>query len=419
VLVRSTGVIKKIFSAVTIATLILAALAACSQQSSNNTTSDTTKPILIGVSVPTSGDFGADGLPTKQAYQLWADTLNKQGGLLGRQIKLDILSDNGSDESVTTAYRKLINDDHVDLLIGPYADSAVAAARVASSSDFPIIDGTGTSAADFTLGLTNMFSVSLSAKDYLKSFAEYILSLPVSIRPKTAAYLGADDPFFTPQITQAEQLLESGGVRTVLTFDQGHYQDETTDYTPYVQKAIASHADLVLVGSGTPDAISFVKGFKQQHYNPKAIVFASGPDAGIQFTQPIGGANVAEGIFVPNGGWSPSFSTYQNSQFQSAYIAKFGGKAADISSDTVQAYSTVQVLQQAVTKVGKIDNAAIIQELHTDTFNTLQGPVKFAADGENSVSVAYLFQWQKGALIPVYPSNNASANPEYPKPQWP
>jgi branched-chain amino acid transport system substrate-binding protein len=419
VLVRSTGIISKIFSVVTIATFILAAFAACSQQSSNNTTQNNTSPIVIGASTPSSGDFSADGLPTRQGYELWADTINKQGGLLGRQVKLDLVSDNSTDASVTTAYRKLINDDHVNMLVAPFGDQAVAAARVASRSGYPIIDGSGTSAVDFTQGLTNMFSVSLSAKDYMKSFAEYILSLPTSMRPKTAAYLGADDIFYGPQVQEAQQLLEAGGVKTVLSFNQGKYQDETTDYTPYVQKAVASHADIVLMGTGTPDAIAFVKGFKQQHYNPKAIIFASGPDQGSQFTQPIGGANVAEGLFVPNGGWDASFNTYQNSQFQKDYVAKFGGTAADISSDTVQAYSVMQVLQQAVTKVGKIDNAAIMQALHANTFNTLQGPVKFLPDGENSVSVAYLFQWQKGNLIAVYPTNNAEANPEYPKALWP
>ncbi len=420
-LAYSTRASKKIFSTVAAVGFILVALAACAQQSSDNSTSqNSTKPIVIGASITTSGDNSADGQPTKQGYQLWADEINRQGGLLGRQVRLDLVSDSTTDASVTTAYRKLINDDHVDEVVAPFGDGAVDAARVGSRSGYPIIDGTGTSAQDFTLGLTNMFSVSLSAKDYMKSFAEYILSLPTNLRPKTAAYVSQDSIFYTPQVAEAETLLENGGVRTVLSLKNGGtYPTETTDYTPYVQKAVAANADIVLLGTGTPDAIAFVKGFKQQHYNPKAMIFTSGPDQGTQFTQPIGGTNVAEGLFVPNGGWDPGFNTYQNSKFQKDYIAKYGGIASDISSDTVQAYSVMQVLQQAITKVGKLDNAAIIKELHSDTFNTLQGPVKFLPDGENAVAVAYLFQWQKGKLIAVYPQNNAVANPEYPKKLWP
>ncbi len=83
------------------------------------------------------------------------------------------------------------------------------------------------------------------------------------------------------------------------------YPAETADYTPYAQRVIASKADIVLLGTVTQDAVAFVKSFKQQHYNPKAMIEASGPDQGNQFTGPIGGTKVAEGVFVPNGGWYP------------------------------------------------------------------------------------------------------------------
>src|SRR5579875_3639213 len=63
-------------------------------------------PIKIGISVSLSGDFSADGKATEQGYQLWADSVNKNGGLLGRQIKLDFLSDASSTTQVVTNYQK-------------------------------------------------------------------------------------------------------------------------------------------------------------------------------------------------------------------------------------------------------------------------------------------------------------------------
>jgi len=398
--------------------MILTALGACSSSPTSTTTTQA-GPIVIGASIASSGDFSADGKPTQQGYQLWANTINKQGGLLGRQVKLDLVSDNSTPEGVTTAYQKLINVDHVDLTVGPFADlTAAAAAKVAARSRPPyaLIEGSGTAPKVFQLGLTNIFSVSLSAKNYMVSFAEYILSLPANIRPKTAAYATQDDPFLLPQLGVAQTLLENGGIRTVL---YEKYGAETQDYTPLAQKVIASGAELVMLGTFTPDSVAYVKAFKQQHYNPKVIIAASGPDQGSQFTGPIGGTKVAEGIFVPNGGWFPDIKTYQNAQFQQDYIATYGGTAADISSDTVQAYSVMQVLTEAVNKIHSIDNAKLLTELHSDSFDTLQGPVKFAPDGENSTAVAFLFQWQGGNLIPVYPQNFAQANPEYPKAQWP
>jgi branched-chain amino acid transport system substrate-binding protein len=124
-------------------------------------------------------------------------------------------------------------------------------------------------------------------------------------------------------------------------------------------------------------------------------------------------------VFVPNGGWYPEIKTYQNDQFVSAYLAKYGGKTIDINSGTAQGYAVGQVLEQAVNKTHSIDNAKLIQEMHQDAFDSVQGPVKFSAKGENTVSVAYLFQWQNGQPLVVYPTNKAQENPEYPKKNWP
>jgi branched-chain amino acid transport system substrate-binding protein len=102
-----------------------------------------------------------------------------------------------------------------------------------------------------------------------------------------------------------------------------------------------------------------------------------------------------------------------------AYLAQYGGTPDSISSDVAEAYAVGQVVQQAVTKIGSLDNQKLIQELHSDTFQSVQGPVKFDSTGQNTAAQAYLFQWQDGSLIPVYPASLAKASPEYPKPNWP
>src|SRR5258708_24453419 len=187
VLVRSTVAIRNCISICVIVVMSLTVLAACSSQHTPNKSTQT-GPIVIGASIASSGDFSADGKPTAQGYQLWADTINKQGGLLGRQVKLDLVNDNSTPEGVTTAYQKLINVDHVNLTVGPFADlTAVAAAKVATRPGYGLVEGSGTSVAVFQQGLTNIFSVSLSAKNYMVSFSESILSHPTAQLPNTAA----------------------------------------------------------------------------------------------------------------------------------------------------------------------------------------------------------------------------------------
>jgi branched-chain amino acid transport system substrate-binding protein len=161
-----------------------------------------------------------------------------------------------------------------------------------------------------------------------------------------------------------------------------------------------------------------VKHFKAKHFNPRLLVEVSGPDQGTQFTGPIGGTNVAQGIFVPNGGWFPGINTFGEQDFEQAYLAKNGGDVGGISGDAVQAWSAMQVLQQAVERVQSLDKKIIINELRTDIFRTIQGTVQFNSDGSNADAVPFLFQWQGSNLIPVYPVDNAQALPIAPKPSW-
>jgi branched-chain amino acid transport system substrate-binding protein len=384
----------------------------------SGTTNQPTTPIKIGISLSLSGDFSADGLAFQQGYNLWAKTVNNNGGILGRKVQLDILSDASSTTQIVTNYQKLITVDHCDLVFGPFSTLLTKAGSVvANRYGYAFLEGAGGGPSVFTQGLHNVFDVSAPVANLLVSFTQYLLSLPPSQRPTTAAYATQDDPFTQPQVDTARKFLEQGGVKTV---SYQVYPAETTDYTPIAQKMVSSGAQVIVTGTLLPDIVAYIQAFKQQHYNPKAIIATAGPDQGSQFTKAIGGATTAEGVFVPNGGWYPSINTFQNAQMVKDFLAQYGGTADAISSDVAEAFSVGQTLQQAAAKINSIDNAKLITELHSgDTFQTVQGPVKFDSTGQNVLATGYLFQWQKQALVSVYPASQASAPPEYPKPNWP
>lgn len=394
-------------------------LSACGSATTTTTNSTPTNqaPIKIGISVSLSGDFSADGKATKEGYQLWADTVNKNGGLLGRKVQLEFLSDASDTTQVVTNYQKFITSDKVDLVLGPYSTLLTKPSSVvANRYGYAMVEGSGGGPSVFTQGLHNIFDVSPPIVNQMNGFTQYILSLPADQRPTTVAYATEDDPFTQPMVDQAKKLLEAGGLKTV---DYQVYPAETTDFTPIAQKIISSNAQLVVLGSMLPDMLAYVHAFKQQHFNPKAIIASAGPDQGAQFTGPIGGTSTAEGIFYPNG-WDSSINIPGNAQFVKDFIAANGGTAQDISADSPEAYSAGQVLQQAVEKVHSLDNAKIITELHSgDTFQTIQGSVKFDSTGQNISGIVYVFQWQQGSVKIVYPSAQAAATPEYPKPNWP
>ena len=405
---------KKILPVFTVIFVLL--LSSCAQTNGSTTTTTQTGPVKIGMSLSLTGDNSADGQALQQGYQFWAAYVNSHGGLLGHQVQLIVYDDGTKTDQTRVNYEKLISVDHVNFVLGPFDDAfTVTGAEVAARHGYSFIDGTGTSHDDFTHGLTNMFTVSLSTSKYMSSLVQYILSLPAGLRPKTVAYAGSDTPFTLEQVASAKAPLEQGGLTTAL-YDI--YPAENTDLNPIAQKVVASQADVVILGSDAlAGCISYLKYFKTQHFNPKLIIATTGPDQGAAFTNAIGVKN-AEGLLVANGGWWPQVKTYQNDIFVPSFVAKYGGSAGDISSNSVQAFSVGQVLQQAVDQAQSLDNAKVMNVLHSNTFQSLQGPVKFAPDGENNLAIAYLFQWQKDQLIPVYPQEQAQANLEYPKPAW-
>jgi len=373
-------------------------------------------PIKIGISLSLSGDFSADGMGFQQGYQLWADTVNKNGGLLGRQVELDIVSDASSPDQVQTNYEKLITVDKVDLVFGPYSSLLTKPASVvADRYGYAMLEGAGGAPSVFNRGLKNIFDVSVPVLYWLDSFSEYLLALPADQRPTSIAYATQDDPFTQPQIDRMKATMEAAGVKTAY---YEVYPSETTDYNPIADKIIASKADVVVAGVFLPDLTAFVQRFRQQHYNPKALIATSGPDLGQDFLTAIGGAGNAEGILNPNG-WFAALDNPSNKQMVSDYIAQYGGTPDQINGDVAEGYAVGQVMQQVVEKLQSLDNAKIIAELHSGaTYDSVQGPVKFDDVGQNNAIKAYLIQWQNGKFVPIYPAVTGGS-PEYPKPNWP
>jgi branched-chain amino acid transport system substrate-binding protein len=376
----------------------------------------TAPPIKIGISLSLSGDFSADGMGFQQGYQLWADTVNKNGGLLGRQVELDIVSDASSPDQVQTNYEKLITIDKVDLVFGPYSSLLTKpASDVANKYGYAMVEGAGGAPSVFNRGLKNVFDVSVPVLTWLDSFGEYLLALPADQRPTSIAYATEDDPFTQPQIDRLKATMEAAGIKTAY---YQVYPSETTDYNPIADKIIASKADVVVAGVFLPDLAAFVQRFRQQHYNPKALIATSGPDLGNDFLTALGGPDVAEGIMNPNG-WFAALDNPSNQQMVNDYIAQYGGTPDQINGDVAEGYAVGQVMQQVIEKIQSIDNAKIIEELHSgDTFDSVQGPVKFDDVGQNVAIKAYLIQWQNGKFVPIYPAVTGGT-PEYPKPNWP
>jgi branched-chain amino acid transport system substrate-binding protein len=387
--------------------------AACGSSGSSSGSGNSSQQITIGISVSLSGDFSGDGLATKQGYETWAAYQNAHGGILGRKIKLEILSDGSSPTQVVTNYQKLITVSHVNFVVGPYSTLLTKpASAIANRYGFVMIEGIGGGPSVFQQGLKNVFDVSASAKFQMITFAKW---LAASHKPEKVAYASMTDPFLQPELDGARSYLTAHGFPTAV---YKLYPVETTDYTPIASAIAASKAQVVVLGTMPPDGYAFVQDLIQDKDSPQVLVEASGPDQGAAFVKAVGASNTG-GIMVPNT-WFPGSTFYQNAAMGKLYLKMFGGTVNNISADVAEAFSAGEVLTQAVDHVKSTSNSKLESYLHSNvTFQSVQGPVKFLPDGENGAATPFMFQWQQGTLQDVLPTGVGSPKPVMAvKPAW-
>src|SRR5439155_18467618 len=89
----------------------------------------TSAPLVIGVTISQTGSAAGTAAYVLQGYQRWVGDANHHGGLLGRPVELRVYDDKSDPATAAALYRKLIAEDRVDLLAGPYA-SAVSQAVI-------------------------------------------------------------------------------------------------------------------------------------------------------------------------------------------------------------------------------------------------------------------------------------------------
>jgi len=371
------------------------------------------EPIKIGASLPLTGRMSEPGSAAQQGYEVWAEIVNENGGILGRPVELNIV-DNASDQDTAVAdYEKLITVDNVDLVVGPFSSFLVIpTSEVAARYGYAFVEPAGGAPDVFNRGLTNIFFAQPAPGDAQAiPFTDYILALPDDQRPATFAVVSQDDPFTLGVMDGVKSALTDAGIE--LVFDEV-YAPETTDFSSIAIQVADLDPDLIVGGTQLEDAVGQIRAYQEAGYQPRGAYFTTGPSLPGPFREGVGDAT--EGVFASIS-WFPQAEEFQNADMVAKYIDMFGGEAGDIPEDVANAFTVGQVLQQAVEKVGSLDNAALIDELHQGTYETVVGPLSFNELGQPQGSFM-LLQWQGDTFAIVGPGERARAEPIWPKPEW-
>jgi branched-chain amino acid transport system substrate-binding protein len=187
------------------------------------------------------------------------------------------------------------------------------------------------------------------------------------------------------------------------------YPIGTQDLSPLLGEAQRSGADTFVAFSYPPDTMALTEQAKIATFAPKVMFLGVG--VGFPLYPQRFGANV-EGI-MSLGGWQADNKATAN--YRDKHKALLN-RDPDYWGSQV-GYASLQMLEQAVEKVGKIDREAIIKELSNGTFDTVIGKIKL----ENNIPVnafPLIGQWQKGFFTGVAPSGPGTAAVIVPKPAW-
>jgi branched-chain amino acid transport system substrate-binding protein len=388
------------------------ALSACSGDDGGES-SGNDDPIVVGISLPLTGDFSEPGKGVQQGYEAWAKIVNDKGGLLGRQVQLKILDDQSNADRVVADYEQLIGKDQVDLVVGPFSTRLVVpAARVAEEYDMLFVEPAGAAKEVFEQGFKNLFYAAPAvANDHYNHLAEHILGLPADQRPKTVAVASMDDPFAQGTAYGLRDKLKAGGLTVVV---DEVYPPNTTDFSSIAAKIASSKADIVVGGSQYQDGVNLIVALQQLNYQPKLAAFSTAP-TNPEFAAAIG--NKTEGVLSPTG-YSQDAPYESNKEFVEKYTAQFGSPPEE---DQANAYTTGQVVAAAVTAAGCAEQGECQQKLvdhvRKNTIDTVVGPLSWDETGKPK-GAHMIQQWIGGDIKIVLPADAKEADFLYPKPAW-
>jgi branched-chain amino acid transport system substrate-binding protein len=351
-------------------------------------------PIKIGGTLPLTGGNASIGKVAQATAQIWADDINKRGGLLGRKVELVIYDDQTNPTLVPGLYTKLLDVDKVDLLAGTGTNLVAPAMPL-------LIERKRLMVANLALAVNDPFNYDKyfqimpygpNGKDELaRGFFE--IAAKLNPKPKTVALVGADAEFANNALEGARDHAKRLGFRVV--YDKS-YPPNQVDFLSVVRAIAATKPDLVFVGSYVADTSGLVRAAAEVKL--KCTMFG-GAMVGLQVAalkQQLSG--VINGVvnyelYLPE----PTMQFQGTRELINRYRAVASAQGLDQLGFYVPptTFAQLQVIEQAVTATKSLQDEVLADYLRKNSFKTVMGDIRFGARGEWAEPRILMTQFQK------------------------
>lgn len=370
--------------------------------------------IRLGASAPKSGPLAGGAAVTHWPnIQLWMKEVNDAGGLKvgDKQMKLELVEydDKTNGEEAIKNIQRLATVDKVDFLVSPYSTGLnIATAPIIARYGYPQIATTAATdgVAEFAKRWPNSFWMLGTSTQLAKGIVSTLSAMKAKgdIGNKVAV-VNVADAFGLELIGAAKPALAEAGFEIVY---ESSYPLGTQDLAPVISGAKAAAPDAFIAFSYPGDTFALTEQAQVQGFN--VPVFYTG--VGTAFPAFAGRFKEAANGIMGIGGVDSSNPKVQ------AYIDMH---KADLGSDpdywaSATTYAGLQILGQAIEKVGSLDKAAVVEAIRTGTFDTVIGEVSMPNNvNENVWTVG---QWDNGVFKAVAAEGLGVAGDPVKKPAW-
>jgi len=345
---------------------------------------DTGEEISIGVVLPLTGHLASAGELMKQGFDLaLAEINNAQSG--NTKFMFIIEDDTSTPEGAVDAFKKLIHQDGLTVILGPASSSATEAA-------FPIAQENQVVAVSPTSGARG-----------LSAIGDFVFRIPLTtdvLVPKgiqvTHAKLGYQrvvtmydetDGFSTDRDTALQEAFSVNGIE-ILTTEV--FRSGDTDFSAQLTRIQALNPDAIFVSALPPEKPGILIQIHQLGISVPVII-SSLTSAELE---PAGVAAEGAITFI---GWLPTDDTPGNQAFVQNYSATYGMEPNAFVSAS---YASVYILAEAIKNAQSTDSAAIRDALaDIRDFDTILGKFSFNADGD-AVYAPRVLTVKNGTLQP-------------------
>jgi len=363
-------------------------------------------PIKIGASMSVTGTYAKPGTYQKQGYDVCIDELNAKGGILGRKVELVIYDDQSTPATAVRLYEKLITEDKVDAVMGPYSSAvSEAVANVTEKYKKVMVAPLAATTSIFKKGRKYIFMVITPAENYLDG----LIDMAAKRGLKTVAIINEDTLFPKASASGTVEAAKKRGMQVVL---QEAYPKGNTDFSALLVKIKAANPDVIAAGTYFDDAVAITRQMKELNVNPKMFGLTVGGDLPEFYDLLRQNAEYVYGSTQ----WDESLPYPGQKEFLAAYKAKFKGQ--EPSYHTAAGYAGCLIYAEAVKKAGTLDADKVRDQLLKMEIKTAFGEYKVEPDGFQIAHKMVMLQWQDGKRIVVWPDDLANGKPRYPTPEW-